>query len=1090
MHRFVGLAVTLLSAVFALPAAGSTWVPVQPGEVGAPPTVVVERSSGLVRIEIAIAGLWAEELTLDERSFTALTVPELGLKGQEGTPYLPFRSVLVPVPAGPEVGAPALTEEAPVTLLTGVEVQPAQPPRPDCGVHPVGELRFDDTVYGTDAWLPSEPVRLVEEIVVRGQRFLSLEVSPVRYNPARGEVAASPRMVVEVALEGPVDEAAENLKRRRGKPFFDVSGEGTPAGPESNPTGFEYLIVTHDSFLAAVEPLAEWKRLKGFTVDVVPTSSVGSTSSAVKAFLQTRYDSDPDLTFVLLVGDHQQIPAENVGGFVSDLYYSCLDGSDYFPDVLLGRISVQTATDAANAVSKIVGYERTPDSGTWHGDFLMAALLQDYNDYNCRADRWFFETGTHVMHYVRDVLGMGILTAATSDSLSCNPYRWRTDSYPHRFSGYAGGSVPADDAALITHGTTATADVIAAINAGVAIVQHRDHGSTTGWGDPHFSVSHVNSLANESRLPVVFSINCSTGTFNASSDCFAEALQKKHPGGAVGVVASTETSYSGYNDLISHGTYDCFWNDYDPADGGNIYPNSFRPAAALNYGKYYMYTWEGASSYTQIEVEMFHWFGDPEMEIITAPPAPVSVIPSCPLAVGATTLDLTSDAEGATVAVTQGGVLLGRAVVGGGSASVALDPPPAAPGELTVVVTGRNLQPWEGTCQVIVPDGPWLAYRDHGVDDAAGNGDGVVNPGETVVMAVTVENIGTETGTGLVGTLSTSSADANVTDPVAAFPDMAVGGLAQTLPDHVAFTVDPAAVNGAVVPFTLDWTADGGWAGAAAFGVPICEALVVSDLSIDEITDTEAVVTWTTNLPATSEVRYGTSSPAILVEDTLPRTSHAVTLTELSPCTGYVLEVGSSSEGCYQVTDDNGGAWYGFATVGRVTAFADDAESGNIGWTAQSPWAITSEAASSPTHSWSDSPGGSYGNYVDASLTSPVIDLSGMGAAELTFRHIYEIESGWDYGYVEVTTNGSSWTALAAYDGELSTWTEEVFDLTPYVGSATFQVRFRLDTDGSVTYDGWHVDDIRISTLTGCETPLFADGFESGDTGAWSTVAP
>ena len=57
--------------------------------------------------------------------------------------------------------------------------------------------------------------------------------------------------------------------------------------------------------------------------------------------------------------------------------------------------------------------------------------------------------------------------------------------------------------------------------------------------------------------------------------------------------------------------------------------------------------------------------------------------------------------------------------------------------------------------------------------------------------------------------------------------------------------------------------------------------------------------------------------------------------------------------------------------------FSDDVESGNIGWTAQSPWEITAENSHSATHSWSDSPDGSYSNYRDISLTSPTINLGG-----------------------------------------------------------------------------------------------------------------
>ena len=55
-------------------------------------------------------------------------------------------------------------------------------------------------------------------------------------------------------------------------------------------------------------------------------------------------------------------------------------------------------------------------------------------------------------------------------------------------------------------------------------------------------------------------------------------------------------------------------------------------------------------------------------------------------------------------------------------------------------------------------------------------------------------------------------------------------------------------------------------------------------------------------------------------------------------------------------------------------------------------------------------------------------------------------------------------------------------------GVSEARVRFRLSTDVSVTDDGWHVDDI---LLTGEQLfPGFVDGFESGDTSAWTQTVP
>jgi len=170
--------------------------------------------------------------------------------------------------------------------------------------------------------------------------------------------------------------------------------------------------------------------------------------------------------------------------------------------------------------------------------------------------------------------------------------------------------------------------------------------------------------------------------------------------------------------------------------------------------------------------------------------------------------------------------------------------------------------------------------------------------------------------------------------------------------------------------------------------------------------------------------------------------------------------------------------------------FADDGEGTPPGWTVESPWALSTEAAASPTHAWSDSPGGDYANNVNSALTSPVVDLSGRSGVELAFRHLYDLEAGWDYGRVEVSTNGgSSWTETVRYDGTANaSWSAVTLPLAALDGAAQARVRFRITTDTSIQKDGWHLDDIELRTLA--PHPLFADGFESGGTTHWSARTP
>jgi len=143
------------------------------------------------------------------------------------------------------------------------------------------------------------------------------------------------------------------------------------------------------------------------------------------------------------------------------------------------------------------------------------------------------------------------------------------------------------------------------------------------------------------------------------------------------------------------------------------------------------------------------------------------------------------------------------------------------------------------------------------------------------------------------------------------------------------------------------------------------------------------------------------------------------------------------------------------------TIFWDDVEAGNVGWSAQSPWAITSEDFHSPSHSWTDSPGRDYSDSRNISLTSPAFNLSGYANATLSYWLEYDFEPVYDYGYVEYSTDGSHWSIIASYSGSSnSQWIHETLSIPALDGASSARIRFRLLSDSGVTANGWHLDDI------------------------------
>lgn len=133
--------------------------------------------------------------------------------------------------------------------------------------------------------------------------------------------------------------------------------------------------------------------------------------------------------------------------------------------------------------------------------------------------------------------------------------------------------------------------------------------------------------------------------------------------------------------------------------------------------------------------------------------------------------------------------------------------------------------------------------------------------------------------------------------------------------------------------------------------------------------------------------------------------------------------------------------------------------------------------------------------------TANNIDLTPYTSAVLTYKHICATEAGWDYGYVQYSTDGgSSWTTFptSSYTGSgtlknnvisfdkssyadwntqftsssstpgtapaTSLWkTETIAIPAAALTSTQFQIRFRYTTDVSNNYYGWLLDDFMLS---------------------------
>ncbi|MCK9422606.1 MAG: immune inhibitor A [Bacteroidales bacterium] len=166
---------------------------------------------------------------------------------------------------------------------------------------------------------------------------------------------------------------------------------------------------------------------------------------------------------------------------------------------------------------------------------------------------------------------------------------------------------------------------------------------------------------------------------------------------------------------------------------------------------------------------------------------------------------------------------------------------------------------------------------------------------------------------------------------------------------------------------------------------------------------------------------------------------------------------------------------------GQPMVLFNDLCSNLTNWT-PGGWAITTSAFHSAPACITDSPGGNYQNNINKSITlTNTVDLTTAAYGLLNFWAKWDIEAGYDYTQVKISTNGgTTWTPLAGnythpgtsyqdpgnpvYDGQQLSWVMESIDLTPYLGH-NIKLRFTLVSDGNVTGDGFYFDDVSVITI-------------------------
>ena len=596
-----------------------------------------------VSLKLLTKGMLVEKATVRSVVYDVLHLGKYNGELPAGQPNLPAVRKFIYVPKGKSSTIEADVGES--LTFTDYYVYPVQLPQPDTYGVEAPPFVQDKDVYTKDEWLPKQMVSIGPVEVMRGHNIQLVSICPFQYNPAKKILRTFPEINVRLSFGGEKTRVDSRLRST----VFDSFVKGVVANPDSfdsksSPTdayaGENYLIITAPAFESQANSLASHKEGLGITTGVVTTAVSGTTSSQIKSYIQNAYNThSPAPTYVLLLGDVETIPTtydgtENIG---TDLYYSTVDGSDYIPDLFLGRIPVDSSLEAETVINKIINYESDPPSlSSFYTNAVVAAYFQDGTPYTGTPDgyedRRFVRTSEEVRDFLMDE-GYSIQRIYCAES-GATPTNYN--------NGYYGNGEALPSSLLRANGFAwdgDSDDISAAIESGAFLMLHRDHGmdrnyvdpddgwsySHTGWGDPYFVETHISTLNNGNLLPVVLSMNCQTGWFDGETDhnasrnfeSFCELFLRKSGGGAVGLFGATRSSYSGYNDFMAEGMIDCVWPDFLPDIPNNSGANAHL-GAMLNHGKLAMDQLWGSTSKRQEEYELFHVFGDPSLEMLTS----------------------------------------------------------------------------------------------------------------------------------------------------------------------------------------------------------------------------------------------------------------------------------------------------------------------------------------------------------------------------------------------------------------------------------------------------------------------------------------
>jgi len=437
--------------------------------------------------------------------------------------------------------------------------------------------------------------------------------------------------------------------------------------------GAKYLIIAPDSFVQALQPLADWKTKKGVKAMIVPLSVTGNTATQIKNYILNAYNNwviRPE--YILLASSGRYIPTWSISNGYYDDNYADMTGN-YQIELSIGRFPCSTAVQISNIVAKTLSYERTPymDDSTW---FLKGTTIVREDGANPNDTIWWGN-----MRYLHTF--------------------WRNLAY-----------VQIDSFSRL-HGNNST-DIMNAINNGRIFVAYQGLGVVNWWNPFQFLPDNT---TNNYKLPVVISssdASMSIRDYVYLGNRFLNTGSTINSKGAVAYFGISITA-SGYDLELNRGTVEkAFFKAI-------FEENTCKLGDATKRAKFIIDSIQ-PPNYTSTRYFEWQLFGDPELNLWTAVPKPLtviydSIIHPTPCSVTVSVMSNGFPFPNALVCLMKDTAIYEYGNTNSNGVKV-FPISPQDTGTISITVTACNRHPFEGTIRIL-PEG----IEERSVLDATGN---------------------------------------------------------------------------------------------------------------------------------------------------------------------------------------------------------------------------------------------------------------------------------------------------------------------------------------------------------------------------------